>query len=198
MSVFTALAFVLSLKMDSPYFAVLYMVFDAMVFTTVPFSQDQLSEAGFINMLPGTIRNRVAGRYLFAMSMLLIGTVLGVVIIAIDTLIIKVDTTYAFAVCTAFAGVGMMLCSLQYILFYAIGKGKSAQATNIVRIIPSFLMFFGVSYLVDWVQDHPQTDLNWVYDNANLLAFGLVVIGLILYLIGILISSAIVSRRDQE
>ena len=193
---FAILAFVLSLNMNSPYFGLLYVVFAGIIFSTVPFTQDQTAEIGFINMLPGTVTSRVIGRYLVAIFMIIFGTVLGSGIMVAYTFINEEKIEYALEFMIGAAGAGIFVCSLQYIIFYLIGKIRSVQGMSIVRMIPGFVMFFGSNLILGWMEESSGESINWILSHTTLIAFSILAAGVMLCLLGIFLSRKIVERRD--
>lgn len=193
---FSIFAFILTLEFTSPYYGLLYLVFGSIIFSTVPFTQDQMAETGFINILPGTIEERVAGRFLIAVSMVVYSTILGTAVMVAYT-IMKEDTiAYAFDFIVGSCGLGILVCSLQYILFYALGRVKSMQAMSIVRMLPGFIVFFGSTLLADWLEENAGETYTWILNHTNVLAVILLALGLMFCLLGIVVSGRIVERRD--
>lgn len=193
---FAILALVLSLNMMSPYYGFLYLIFGSIIFSTVPFTQDQMAETGFINMLPGSIVSRVAGRFLVAVLMVIVCAILGAGLMITYSLMKKDTIGYAYDFIIGGSGLGILVCSLQYILFYLLGKVKSVQAMSIVRMIPGFIVFFGSTLMTHWMEENAPGTLVWIFNHTTLLAFGLLAAGLVICLVGILVSKKIVERRD--
>jgi hypothetical protein len=90
----------------------------------------------------------------------------------------------------------MVICSLQYVLFYSIGKGKSNQMMAIIRMIPSFVMFFLGTYLSDWIKSGDGTNLEWVLEREVELSLLCVLVGLFVFFVGISVSSRIIEHKD--
>lgn len=173
-----------------------YLVFGAIIISAQPFNMEQLSESGFINMLPGTKRDRVAGRYLFALVLLIISVLLGIVVSYSYDTYRGIDFRLAMTGIWITFALGMVICSLQYILYYAIGKGRSQQMMVIIRMIPAFIMFFISGYMTDMIVQGKFTYLNWVNTHSMELSVVLVIAGILIYLMGIAVSSKLIQKKD--
>lgn len=182
--------------MGNELFVSAYVVFGAIVFSTQPFNMETMSESGFINMLPGTKRDRVSGRYLFGLVLVVTSVLVGLAIVTILNIKNNTSLVPALEISCILFGCAMVTCSLQYILFYLIGKGKSNQMMAIIRMIPAFLMFFLGTYLSDWVKDGEGANLKWVLGRQAELSILCVLIGFFIYFVGISISCWIIEKRD--
>ena len=198
MVIFFALAFVLGFATDAGVaFSFVYMIFAGVILSGQPFMMEQASESGFINMLPGSKTERVAGRYLMTLSLLLFGAIAGTLIIIISELLQK-TTTEGLEIMVPFAvGIGMILIALQNVLLYAIGKGKSQQMIGIIRMLPGFIGFFAGMAIFDEIQENPLQYANlWIFSHPQESALLVLLIGVIIYLLAIMISTAIIKKRD--
>ncbi|MDF2512046.1 MAG: hypothetical protein K0S04_1912 [Herbinix sp.] len=182
--------------MDNELFINAYVVFGAIIFSTQPFTMESASESGFINMLPGTKRDRVTGRYLFALALTLFSVLVGVIAVSIYDIYKDTSLEPVMSVSCILFGCAMVICSLQYVLFYSIGKGKSNQMMAIIRMIPSFVMFFLGTYLSDWIKSGDGTNLEWVLEREVELSLLCVLVGLFVFFVGISVSSRIIEHKD--
>ncbi len=182
--------------MENELFINAYVVFGAIVFTTQPFNMETMSESGFINMLPGTKRDRVSGRYLFGLVLIVASVLMGLAIVTIINIKNNTSLVPALEISCILFGCAMVTCSLQYILFYLIGKGKSNQMMAIIRMIPAFLMFFLGTFLSEWVKSGEGANLKWVMERQAELSILCVLIGFFVYFVGISVSSWIIEKKD--
>ncbi|HHV09920.1 MAG TPA: ABC-2 transporter permease [Clostridiales bacterium] len=197
MILFPVVAVVLAFRgMDNELFAITYMVFGAIVFAIQPFTMEQMSESGFINMLPGTKSDRVTGRYLFAFILILLSVLLGLGATVVYDMKHGISLEPALTVSCIFFGGAMVICSLQYILFYSLGKGKSNQMMAIIRIIPAFIMFFAGNYVLNWLKSGETAKLNWILDRTAELSALCVLVGFFVFFVGISISGRIIEHKD--
>ncbi len=182
--------------MENELFINAYVVFGAIIFSAQPFNMEHMSESGFINMLPGTKRDRVAGRYLFAFVLIVLSVLVGLGVVAVYNLQKGISLAPVVSVSCILFGWAMVICSLQYILFYSLGKGKSNQMMAMIRMIPAFIMFFLGTYLSDWLKGGDGANLRWVLNREVELSLLCVLIGLFVFFVGISISSRIIEHKD--
>lgn len=197
MAAFAPLAFLFMMRSISPLNGVFYMSFAAVIVGIQPFMQEQSAEVGFLYMLPGTKRDRVAGRYLFGMLLQAVAAVLSVIAVTVYGAIKGTSVTgmaQGMGLCFC---IGLIFCALQYILFYALGRIKSQQMAAIIMMLPGFLMFFGISFLLEYGISYIGPYIEWMQANTEI-AFGtLAVLSLMIWGAGILIAGAIMKKRDD-
>ena len=181
---------------SSPLNAVYYMFFCAVIISVQPFLQEQTAEVGFINMLPGTRKNRVVGRYLFALFNNVLCLVISLINISISSVLFHKNTKFVWEGILLNISISLIFCSLQYILFYALGKMKSQQLAGIVMIIPGFIMFFGVNLLIVYLSTHGIVTSDWISNHIDIIAIVLFFISLGFYILGIRASTMIAKKRD--
>lgn len=198
MVIFFILAFVLGFTTEAGVaFSFMYMIFAGVILSGQPFMMEQASESGFINMLPGSKTERVAGRYLMTLSLLLFGAITGTFIVVIGELLQKATMQGLEIMIPLAVGVGMIIIALQNVLLYAIGKGKSQQMIGIIRMIPGFVGFFVGIGIVDEIQKNPMQYANlWFFSHPQEAALLVLLAGILVYIVGILVSTAIIKKRD--
>ncbi|MDO4941255.1 MAG: ABC-2 transporter permease [Lachnospiraceae bacterium] len=171
-----------------------YLTFATVILSGQPFLSEQRAEAGFLYMLPVTKSERVAGRYCFGMFLMLL--------MIIESLLLNlmkrwIDGAYIehilFQIGICF-GIGIIVISLQYVLFYAMGKIKSQQFLGIIMMAPGFLMFFMISYLADNIEGTRL--LIWILEHPNQMMTGLIAAGIFLWLIGMFVCMGISKKKD--
>ena len=186
----------LAMLRETAALSLLYMIFGTIVLSTVPFSLDQTSESGFINMLPGTTKQRVAGRFLFSLGLLVLSIVIGGIDVLLIYLMKGTIIPYQLAIFMGGAGLGLLVSALQNILFYSLGKVRSVQVMGIIRMIPGFVLFFGITLYLESLGNNLEAALKTVLENANIIGLGLLVLGVVVFLLAIPISTAIIKNRD--
>ncbi len=197
MILFPVVAMVIGLGgLENEMFTITYMVFGSIIFAVQPFNMEQMSESGFINMLPGTKSDRVAGRYLFAFILVIVSVLLGAGAMILYDIKHGISLAPVLTTSCIFFGGAMVICSLQYILFYSLGKGKSNQMMGIIRMIPAFIMFFLGNYFSDWIKSGGAAKLNWILDRTAELSALCVLVGLFVFFVGISISGRIIEHKD--
>lgn len=190
-----ALIFLMTSK-QSELFAIQYLVFGALVFSAQPFNMEQMSESGYINMLPGTKRDRVMGRYLYAFMLLVWSVFMGIIVTYFYDTYNGIDFKPVMGGILIIFAVGMIISSLQYILYYAMGKGKSQQMMGIIRMIPAFIMFFLGGYVTDLITEGKLSALDWIMAHNTEITVILVAAGILLFVMGIAISSMVIKNKD--
>lgn len=181
---------------SSPLNAVYYMYFGAIVTSVQPFLQEQTAEVGFINMLPGTKQNRVLGRYLFGLSLIIISMFISIVNLGIYYAFSHNYTNYVREGMLDSFSIALIFCSLQYILFYALGKMRSQQLAGLIMMIPAFLMFFGVNYVIEYMASNKIITTEWISQNRISISLGVFLFSVVIFIFGIYISTIIVKKKD--
>lgn len=181
---------------SSPLNAVYYMFFCAVIVSIQPFLQEQTAEVGFINMLPGTRTNRVLGRYLFALFNNIYSLIISLINLSIYSLFSHTTPKHVWEGILSCISISLTFCSLQYILFYALGKMKSQQLAGFIMIIPGFVMFFGVNLLIVFMSTHGMIAPEWLSNHLNIIAIVLFLFSIVSFGLGIKASSIIAIKKD--
>lgn len=153
--IFYGVAFLLGMHMESMTFAYAYMMFIALIFSTGPFGVSTKKEAGFLILLPSTVRDRVAGRFLFGISCIGASMVCCVLFTAVYHLLGHPATAWTVAAILVSLAVSVFLMTVEFLVFYLCGAGKfnGQYLSNIVRTLPGMAMFFLLSYAIGRVED---------------------------------------------
>lgn len=132
-----------------------YMLFVAAIFATAPFGYCAGKNRGFLLLLPATVKDRVAGRFLYGVSFvavlgLLCGVLMGIRVLrgAEVPRMVPALALWEFAV-------SICIMALEFLFFYLFGEGKGnwQYLSNIVRVAPGMLVFFVASYMVERLED---------------------------------------------
>lgn len=132
-----------------------YMLFVGSVFSTAPFAYTVGKYGRFLVLFPATVKDRVAGRFLYGLSFLgVLGLFCGA--LAGANMLFGVRTplwTLGAALCGL--AVGIVLMTLEFLFFYLFGEGKDnwQYLNNIVRVAPGMALFFIASNLTKGVED---------------------------------------------
>lgn len=132
-----------------------YVLFIASIFSTAPFSYSGGKNRGFLLLFPATVKDRVAGRFLFGLSFVgLLGLCCGAIYGICGMMGVEISR-WAIAAGVCELAVCIVLVTLQNLFFYLFGEGKDnwLYLNNLVRTVPGMAMFFGTSYLAGAVQD---------------------------------------------
>ncbi len=133
--------------------AVAYLMFAASVFSTSPFCAGK--SRGFLLLFPATVTDRVAGRFLYGLSLVSLLTLFcGVLAGAYRMMGMEIPRwTLAVALCEV--AIGIVIMALEFLFFYLFGEGKGnwQYLSNFVRVVPGMAMFFIVSNTSGSVQE---------------------------------------------
>lgn len=120
----------------------LYPVFIAIVFSTIPFGACRREDAGFMLMLPATTRDRVVGRYLYGIALLMMAVITGVIcIIGYVALGYRFSSVDLFMCLIGFS-VAVLLIAAEYVFLYLFGENQGPQMLSLARMIPGMCYFF--------------------------------------------------------
>lgn len=197
MILFTGLALLFMVRSKTPLSGMFYMSFAAVIMGIQPFMQEQSSEVGFLYMLPGTKKTRVAGRYLYGLILQALSVLLSLAAIAVYRVGFGGEINGIWGSIIICFSIGLIFIALQNILFYALGKMESQQIAGIIMMIPGFIMFFGINFALEngvkflspyleWMRMHPGA----VYGTMAAAAF-------VIWCAGIVISGWIIKGRDD-
>ena len=183
-----------------------YVMFTAVIFQGTNFTLVTKAETGFINLLPGSDRERVAGRFLTGILYTAVSIVLGMLMSLLLYYRDKLDFEYVLEVIIAFAGVALMFGAVQNTLFFAVGISNNKQLASLVHITPG-LLFFGVTtglsvFLeVSSLQEDPVALYRMILklqDYSVAIAVVSMVMGILFSMAGIYLSEKIVSGKDYS
>ncbi|MDF2588089.1 MAG: family transporter protein [Anaerocolumna sp.] len=196
---FAILTTLMALKFDSPIWSIFYLCFFAIILSTTPFSMQTISNSGFLNMLPASSYSRVAGRYLFAVFMSIIAIIFGGISIAVSYFVNHNLPNNLASLSVLSLAVSIIANSVQYVIFFSIGNIKSKQLMAIIQLIPAFAVFYGVSYLSDYIKAHSDAGLqwiNWSLNHLNFIALVTFILSILTLFISLGISNLIVCKKD--
>ncbi len=126
-----------------------YIMLITVLFSTAPFGACTKRDAGFLVLLPSTVADRVVGRFLYAVSLI----VSSLAIIGIMALVCRLAgvsiSGWTLISCLVTFVVSVLTIALEFDFFYLFGENKSAQILSLVRIIPGMVMFFVMNSVMD-------------------------------------------------
>lgn len=179
-----------------------YVVFIASIFSTTPFSYSGGKNKGFLLLFPATVKDRVAGRFLYGLSfMAMLGLCCSAIFGICRMMGVEIPRwTIAAGLCEL--AIGIVLVALQTMFFYLFGEGKDnwQYLNNIVRTAPGMAMFFGMSALVGEVEDAAAVgtlpDLETL--SGKMMQAGVVSVAaaLLLTVIAAVVCAKVIGKRD--
>lgn len=139
----------------SPLVACSYLFFVSTIFSTAPFAYCVGKNKGFLLLFPATVKDRVAGRFLFGLSFVgLLGVFCGI-LVGVNMLFgVRIPLwTQGILLCGLASGIVLM--ALEFLFFYLFGEGKDnwQYLSNIVRVAPGMSLFFIASNLSSALED---------------------------------------------
>lgn len=197
---FAIMSVYFAINANTPIWSLLYLCFGSIIISATPFSLQTIGNGGFINLLPATTLSRVTGRYLYSIAIMVLAMIFGEVAVAIYYGIKhEVPDKMLYISLLVFA-VTLIINSIQNVVLYFLGNVKSLQLMAIIRMIPGFAMFFGSTYLLEYLEKHSMDTTNWVawfYKNFEVVVVSFLILSIIILIVSIWISNIIVSKRDD-
>jgi len=132
-----------------------YMMFVASVFSTSPFGYCVGKNKGFLLLLPATVRERVAGRFLYGLSFIGMLALLCGILAGVYRLLGFEFSVLVLPVFLLELAIGIAITSVEFLIFYLFGEGKEnwQYLIGIVRVAPGMALFFIGSYFIGKLPD---------------------------------------------
>ncbi|MDO5520224.1 MAG: ABC-2 transporter permease [bacterium] len=173
-----------------------YLAVITVVISILPFNLEQRYESGFIDMLPGTISQRVYGRYLYAFLIMVLCSLLGVASMILFTCLGNKVEGYFGAIYLGMVSIVLFVVTIEYIIFYAVGKTKTQKVLPILQIMLPMLIFLGSARLGEYLESNANIDITWLVDNKYMVSVAAFFVSVLIFLASIKISTQICKRRD--
>lgn len=179
-----------------------YIIFIASIFSSAPFAYSGGKNRGFLLLFPATVKDRVAGRFLYSLSFVGLLGLCCVAIFGICGMMGVAIPRWTIGAGLCELAIGVVLVTLQNLFFYLLGEGKDnwQYLNNLVRTVPGMVMFFGTSYAAGAVQDAvaagtlPELEtLSEMLMRAGVLSMAA---ALLLTVIAAAVCMKVISRRD--
>ena len=183
-------------------FIISYLCFGVLIVSTTPYCLENKNMSTFIQMLPGSDKERVVGRFMCFGTMLMAAVAYGICVVAAASWIKGFPVTdynmYFSAVAVAMS---LIVGSVQFLILYIAGKGKSTQWMNILRMIPSFIFFFLINYIGEKGKEcQVESSLLWLADffaqNKSICLISMAAAALLVFAGCIFASVKVIQRRD--
>lgn len=204
MMIFGILAYSFSRSSGNVLSGMAYLLFAAILMEGAVFTYEQKPETGFTNLLPGTDFDRVLGRFLMGIFLILYGAVLSAAVVAILYFQNKLEwNDYIPEIFIMFLAIGLVIMTIQNILFYMIGKGNSQQLMSFIHMLPGFIIWIISSVIITVLFDDEgkiiqniTRVLSWIQENSLLVSLGVFVAGIAFTIAGIFISEKVIRKKD--
>lgn len=176
----------------SAFWGLLYMQFAGLVCVTMPF----FSQTGFLMNLPARQEERVLGRYLYGLLLMLAVSAAGILSVAIRAFVKKdVALSELMPVAGMMIGIGLVFMAVQFLTMYLL-RIRNQQMLSIIRMVPAFVFLFGSDTLADAIMEESAYGfLRWCFAHPNLTVCAVLGIGLLAVLVCAVISCAHERRK---
>ncbi len=183
-----------------------YIMFVAVIFSTAPFGACTKKDAGFLVLLPSTVADRVVGRFLYAVSLLVSSlAVIGIMALACRLAGVSIFG-WTLISCPVILAVSVLTIALEFDFFYLFGENKSAQILSLVRMIPGMAMFFVMNSVMDnLVREKPGGIAVYMAEALNMspakmqaAAWACVAIAAAVFIGSILLCIKVTAKRDYS
>ena len=147
-------------------FGLCYCLFIGMIFSSFPANSEVKGERGFLQMLPAKPGSDIKGHFLFAAFCIALFTVISCIILTVVKLIrpgfdlFEIsgrDMSGFYPIAIGFA---LLVAGIELLLL-TIFRYKSLQVQQLLRIIPAFIFFFGMSSVSDRAQEMRLPELSY-------------------------------------
>ncbi|MBD5492200.1 MAG: hypothetical protein HDR16_08825 [Lachnospiraceae bacterium] len=160
--IFYGIAMIMGIMQKSVLITCSYMLFIAVVFATSPFGPCAKKEVGFLVLLPSTVKDRVAGRFLYGLSYIAMTFVVSGFFMVVYDLLGYPIASWMVAFCLLNLAIGIFLMTLEFLFLYLFGAGKfnGQYLAGIVRTLPGMVMFFLATYCLGKIEEVTAVDGN--------------------------------------
>lgn len=183
-------------------FLVTYMCFGVLIISSTSFLVESKNVSTFIQLLPGTETDRVAGRFAGFLAMLLAAVLFGVGVSSVLGRLGYLPMRGAdYYLCIGIMMFGIFIGSIQMTVLYLFGRSKMGQALNLLRIIPPMLFFFGANYASEFIAGNGkrlQEVIRFANGNRKELVAAGVLVSCAFFAAAIAVSAFVIRRRDIE
>ena len=139
----------------------LYELFFAIVSCSAPFGTCRREDAGFLMLLPATTRDRVVGRFLYGISLMLYAAAFGAIAMIGSVMVLGYRySSIELVICLIGFSVGILIMTVEYVFLYLFGENQGQQIINFIRVIPGMCYFFVGINLVGRLTAHPEQAAN--------------------------------------
>lgn len=195
---FAPIGLIMGRNDENIYSIFAYMSLIAMIAPLSLFSYEQKNGCGFVNMLPAKEIERVSGRFLTGVFYIILEMLIATILSAI---MIKTwgKTFHELGVVIMLsAGVPFIYNSLMNTIMYAMGTSGNPQLKRVVMIFPTMVIWGVLNAFSDVLLqgENIENIAMFVSKHINSIAVIVLIIGIAIYIGGIMLSTYIVKRKD--
>ena len=175
-----------------------YMSLIAMIAPLSLFSYEQKSGCGFDNMLPAKEIERVSGRFLTGVFYIILEMLIATILSAIMIKTWGKSSPDLGVVIVLSAGVPFIYNSIMNTIMYAMGTSGNPQLKRVVMIFPTMVIWGVLNAFSDVLLqgENIENIAMFVSKHINLIAAIILIIGIAMYIGGIMLSTYVVKRKD--
>ena len=177
-----------------------YMLFVATLFSTAPFGACHRKNTGFLLMLPGTVTERVTGRFLYGLSYIVMTVIICLAGMGVYGLLGHEITRLSVGLFLCNVALSIVIVALEYLISYLFGEGKNnwQYLGNIVRIAPGMGMFFLFMFILRKADEAAYAMDRLVFLTEKIMSAGLVALAaaLLIMALAVFICVKVIEKRD--
>ncbi len=183
---------------ENVYSIFTYMSLIAMIAPLSLFSYEQKSGCGFDNMLPAKEIERVSGRFLTGVFYIILEMLIATILSAIMIKTWGKSFHELGVVIMLSAGVPFIYNSIMNTIMYAMGTSGNPQLKRVVMIFPTMVIWGVLNAFSDVLLqgENIENIVMLVSKHLNSIAAIVLIIGIVMYIGGIMLSTYIVKRKD--
>lgn len=195
---FAPIGLIMGRNDENIYSIFAYMALIAMIAPLSLFSYEQKSGCGFDNMLPAKEIERVSGRFLTGVFYIILEMLIATILSAIMIKTWGKSFPDLGVVIMLSAGVPFIYNSIMNTIMYAMGTSGNPQLKRVVLIFPTMVIWGVLNAFSDVLLqgENIENIVMFVPKHINLIAAIVLIIGIAMYIGGIMLSTYIVKRKD--
>ncbi len=121
--------------------AVAYMLFCGLVMSGTAFNTTKQT-VSFTALMPGSIWQKVTGRYLGGVLCIMLCAVVGMISTGIVKLMGRANGMLEIPILLCLLGITFLFLAMQNVLLYLLTPFLGVQVAGLVRMLPGFILFF--------------------------------------------------------
>ncbi len=195
---FAPIGLIMGRNDENIYSIFAYMSLIAMIAPLSLFSYEQKNGCGFDNMLPAKEIERVSGRFLTGVFYIILEMLIATILSAIMIKTWGKSFHELGVVIMLSAGVPFIYNSLMNTIMYAMGTSGNPQLKRVVMIFPTMVIWGVLNAFSDVLLqgENIENIAMFVSKHINSIAVIILIIGIAIYIGGIMLSTYIVKRKD--
>lgn len=195
---FAPIGLIMGRNDENIYSIFAYMSLIAMIAPLSLFSYEQKNGCGFDNMLPAKEIERVSGRFLTGVFYIILEMLIATILSAIMIKTWGKSFPDLGVVIMLPAGVPFIYNSIMNTIMYAMGTSGNPQLKRVVMIFPTMVIWGVLNAFSDVLLqgENIENIAMFVSKHINSIAAIVLIIGIAMYIGGIMLSTYIVKRKD--